>query len=186
MVSGGSQCKRGVCSITQILLRVFTDRPNNLGTQVCVVGGTGVAPSAIKQQGPMLTALLLALSQPSPDHKEATARWMVATLTYGSLSTTSTRSEASKVGDAFGNPYSYADVGGIPYLYASDLDSSMIDLFTASTAKTRGSLALSEATLTHPNGTSIIGACEIGSGLGDPENVSAFGFQPAHLDSNRA
>ena len=82
--------------------------------------------------------LALALLAPAaasgpPDGTDAVAlsRWMAAKLTWGTLSTTSTRSNGSQVGDAFGNPYSFADVGGVPYIYASNLDASAIDLFTA-------------------------------------------------------
>lgn len=91
---------------------------------------------------------------------------MVKNLDYGVLSTTSTRSEASTVGDAFGNPYSFAEKDGIPYIYASDLDASMVDI-AAESGSTRVSLAMSEAQLT---GNRSIAACEIGTLLGDPEN----------------
>lgn len=107
---------------------------------------------------------------PPPPYKEhaATARWMAHTLVWGVLSTTSTRSEATKVGDAFGNPNSFADVNGTPYLYVSDDDASMIDVFVAKTANPRVSLALSEASLL---GTKLARPdCTIGVGLGDPEN----------------
>merc|ERR1740138_715688 len=60
--------------------------------------------------------------------KPETARWMTQELNWGVLSTLSTRSEGSSVGDAFGNPYSFADVNGVPYFYASGLDASAIDL----------------------------------------------------------
>jgi hypothetical protein len=111
----------------------------------------------------------MALVPPPPYQKQAaTARWMATTLVWGVLSTISTRSEASKVGDAFGNPNSFADVKGIPYLYVSDDDASMIDVFVAKTATPRVSLALSEASLL---GTKLARAdCTIGTGLGDPEN----------------
>ena len=46
---------------------------------------------------------------------------MAKTLSWGAISTISTRSEASRVGDAFVNPYSFADVAGQPYFYASML-----------------------------------------------------------------
>jgi hypothetical protein len=118
----------------------------------------------------LAACLLSGIGQPAPYHKAGYARWMVSTLSYGSLSTTSTRSNGSHVGDAFGNTNSFADVKGTPYLYVSNLDASMIDLFTAPSAKPRGSLALSAASLLAPNGTSIIQDCEIGVGFGDPEN----------------
>ena len=41
------------------------------------------------------------------------------------------RSSGVRSGDAFGNPYSFADVEGVPYLFASDLDASMIDALGA-------------------------------------------------------
>lgn len=104
---------------------------------------------------------------PRPDYKDkvATARWMAKTLNWGVLSTTSSRSESSTPGDAFGNPYAFADASnGIPYFYASDLDASIVDL----NVSTRMTLALSEATLA---GTSDeVKACTIGEGFGDAEN----------------
>jgi hypothetical protein len=104
-----------------------------------------------------------------PPHKELaeTARWMVKHLDYGVLSTISTRTEASTVGDAFGNPYSFADAEGTPYFYASDMDASMVDIFTAAEPSTRVTFAMSEAQLT---GNESVKACEIGTFLGDPEN----------------
>lgn len=109
------------------------------------------------------------LSSPPPaKDKVATARWMASTLKYGALSTLSTRSEASTIGDPFGNPQSFADVNGVPHIWASMLDASMVDLFSAEGANPRASLALSEASLA---GTSeSVKACTIGSPLGDPEN----------------
>jgi len=103
--------------------------------------------------------------RPSPLEKVATARWMTKTLHWGALSTISSRTGSSTPGDAFGNPYGFADAAnGIPYIWASDLDSSMVDLKVS----TRMSLALSEATLA---GTSEeVPACTIGQGFGDPFN----------------
>jgi len=118
----------------------------------------------------LAACLLCGVAQPAPGEKAEYARWIVATLSFGALSTTSTRSSGSLVGDPFGNPYSFADVQGVPYIYASDLDASMIDLFTATTRNPRGSLALSAATLLNANGSSVVSACQIGSGYGDPEN----------------
>lgn len=105
---------------------------------------------------------------PPYQEKAATARWMANSLVWGVLSTTSTRTEATKVGDAFGNPNSFADVNGIPYLYVSNDDASMIDVFVAKTANPRVSLSLSEASLLGTNLTRP--DCTIGTGLGDPEN----------------
>lgn len=106
---------------------------------------------------------------PDTSDHVAYARWMAHTLTWGFLSTTSTRTEGTTPGTAFGNPYSFADVGGTPYIYASDLDGSMVDLFGASSLSTRGSLALSAASL---NGGDAFSSCKIGGvdPLGDPEN----------------
>lgn len=106
----------------------------------------------------------------SRDSHIKTARMMAKTLTWGFLSTTSTDNVGRKVGDAFGNPYSFADVGGQPYLFASDLDSSMKDLFKAAGASTRASIALSEAS--QPGKKSFLWKqkCQIGTVLGDPEN----------------
>lgn len=112
----------------------------------------------------LASLLSIALAKPPPHQKHAeVARWMVQNLNYGVLATTSTRSEASTIGDPFGNPYSFADAEGVPYFYASDLDASITDL----NASTRMSFAMSEAQLT---GNQSIAACEIGTLLGDPEN----------------
>jgi hypothetical protein len=74
------------------------------------------------------------------------------------------------VGDAFGNPYSFADVAGVPYFYASDLDASMVDLFGSANASKRASLSLSEAALGGTKSYLWKEKCKIGYGLGDPEN----------------
>ena len=115
------------------------------------------------------TLLCVGLASPPPFINHAgTARWMVQNLNYGVLSTTSTRSYASTIGDPFGNPYSFADASnGVPYFYASDMDASMVDIFTATEPNTRASFSMSEAELT---GNSSVAACEIGTALGDPEN----------------
>lgn len=117
------------------------------------------------------TALALAPSPP-PDQKAQTARWMASSTTWGFLSTISTREEATSIGAPFGNPYSFSEVQGVPYFYASDMDASMIDLLTSTLPKAnpRATFALSEATLKDPNGTATLAECRIGSGLGDPEN----------------
>ena len=108
---------------------------------------------------------------PAPTEYAATARWMVSDMTWGYMSTISTRTNASTPGDAFGNPYSFADASnGVPYFYVSDLDASIVDMFSGPGAKPRASLALSEATLRMVNGSAQIAACEIGTPLGDPEN----------------
>ncbi|KAH8098045.1 transcription factor binding protein [Aureococcus anophagefferens] len=97
----------------------------------------------------------------------AVARWMAETLDWGVLSTTSTRTEGTAVGDAFGNPYSFAEVGGVPYFYGSTLDASMTDAFAGAGASPRASLSLSEAEL---SGDDELSSCRIGAILGDPEN----------------
>jgi len=116
---------------------------------------------------PMRSTLLT--SPPPKKDKVATARWMASTLTYGALSTISTRTEATRVGDPFGNPESFADVNGVPYMWKSSLDASMIDLFSAPGANARASLALSEASLAGTKES--VAACTIGGGIfSDPES----------------
>ena len=113
-------------------------------------------------------AFAMGLASPPPVYKHAeTARWMIQNLNHGVLSTISTRSVASTIGDPFGNPYSHADVQGLPVFWASNLDSSMEDIFTAKTPSTRVSFSMSEAQLT---GNASVAACQIGTALGDPEN----------------
>ena len=109
------------------------------------------------------------LTPPPARDKAATARWMAHTLDWGVLSTVSTRTEGTTVGDPFGNPYSFADIDGVPYFYTSMLDSSMKDLaHNGGNISGRVSLALSEATLPADKASK---ACTIQpSTLGDPEN----------------
>ena len=117
---------------------------------------------------PIFALLTLATANPPPISQHvAFARWMASELTWGTLSTTSSRSEGSKIGDAFGNPYSFASVDGVPYFFASDMDGSMTDLFSNESTTSRASLSLSEASL---QGPLQVRACKIGSFLGDPEN----------------
>lgn len=108
--------------------------------------------------------------RPPSARKIATARWMANRLTWGVLSTISSRgsSEGSAVGSPFGNVYSIADgpVGngsGTPYLYTTLMDSSMIDIF-GERPNANVSLSLSEAA--HAGGYAD---CEA-SARGDPEN----------------
>lgn len=115
-----------------------------------------------------LVTVPLAFARPPHGEKAATARWMAHALDWGTLSTTSTRSDGTTVGDAFGNPYSFADVSGVPYFFASMLDASMIDAF-GKTGQARASFALSEAEITDP-GVSLRQYCQIGTFIGDPEN----------------
>jgi len=119
-----------------------------------------------------LAASATTSAPPPTQNTTATARWLAAHLAWGVLSTTSTRSDGTVNDAAFGNPYSYADVGGVPYLYVSELDVSVIDLQVSPKA----SLALSEASLKSANGTATLSACEIGAGLGDPENPPCARF----------
>ena len=58
---------------------------------------------------------------------------------------------------AFGNPNSIADLDGVPYIYASNEDSSFIDI----ALNKRVSFALSEAALTTKDGSANITACKI-------------------------
>jgi len=128
--------------------------------------------SASSKQHPTTTATssssLLATAPPagppSPKLPIATARWMVDAMNYGFLVTKSSRSDGSHIGDAFGNPYAFANVKGVPYFYGTDLDASMIDLFQGKSS--RASFALSEAS--YPE--AILNACKIGTLMGDPEN----------------
>lgn len=117
-----------------------------------------------------MVAVALA-SPPDPQDKASTARWMTSNIEWGVLSTTSSRNESTAVGEAFGNPYSFADADtGVPYFYASDLDASMIDLFTAANPNPRATLAISEASLHNASASATQAACKIGAGYGDPEN----------------
>ena len=114
------------------------------------------------------TSLPMMPTPPNASDHVATARWMASTLTWGVLSTISTRSDGSTVGDAFGNPNSFADVGGVPYIYGAAMDASFVDIFSG---KARASLSLSEASLMDKDGVATIADCEIGAGtFGDPEN----------------
>merc|ERR1712048_1136989 len=106
--------------------------------------------------------------KPPANDTVGTARWMASTLTYGVLSSISTRTEGCKIGDPFGNPYSFADVGGQPYFWATGLDVSWVDFLSAPEPNPRATLALSEAALTGSNNEQS--ACVVGGGLGDPEN----------------
>lgn len=107
-------------------------------------------------------------SKPPPVYKKAeTARWMARSLTYGFLATTSTRSDGSTPGDAFGNPYGIAEVDGTPYVYGTDMDASFADVFASARGSRRASIALTEASLPGPT----LRACKIAHGSnGDPEN----------------
>lgn len=108
-------------------------------------------------------------SPPLPIFKAKTARWMVKSLTYGFMTTISTRSRGTLVGTAFANPYALADIDGVVYMYTSALEASMIDIFVGNATDKpypRGSLALSEAS--YPG--KPLSTCTIGGPLGDPED----------------
>lgn len=87
-----------------------------------------------------LLLLVCAASITTAD-RASNARWIVHSLSYGVLSTTSVQYD----GVAFGNPQSFVDgtldnsTGNI-YMYVSGLDASMIDI----TAKPQASFTLSE------------------------------------------
>jgi hypothetical protein len=97
---------------------------------------------------------------------------MVHSLDWGVLSTISTRLDGGASPIPFGNIYSFVDgtcknSTGIPYMYGTFLDQSLID----STANNMVSLTLTEASLSsvcaNKDGLS---ACTLGSKYGDPEN----------------
>ena len=106
----------------------------------------------------IVSAAASAFAPPATDGA-AFARSMVSTITWGTLSTSSTRSEGTNVGTAFGNPYSIADVGGVPYVYASGLDASATDLFGKESSSPLCTLTLSQATVQHANGSAVFSAC---------------------------
>jgi len=109
----------------------------------------------------MLSLVSVAASAFAPPATDgaAFARSMVSTITWGTLSTSSTRSEGTNVGTAFGNPYSIADVGGVPYVYASGLDASATDLFGKESSSPLCTLTLSQASVQHANGSAVFSAC---------------------------
>lgn len=108
--------------------------------------------------------------RPAKHDKAKTARWMVHSLDWGTLTTIS-----SRLGDGdipFGNIYSFTDgtcnnSTGIPYFYGTYLDQSLID----SVGNPMVSLSLSEASLSSVCGNKDgLDACSLGSRYGDPEN----------------
>ena len=109
----------------------------------------------------MLSLVSVAASAFAPPATDgaAFARSMVSTITWGTLSTSSTRSEGTNLGTAFGNPYSIADVGGVPYVYASGLDASATDLFGKESSSPLCTLTLSQASVQHANGSAVFSAC---------------------------
>merc|ERR1711865_596248 len=104
-----------------------------------------------------------------------TARGMVSAIQWGALVTTSTRnqSQGSHPGDAFGNPNSLADVAGVPYIYASALDASFVDI---AAGETRISFALTEAALQNSDGSANVTSCKIGARLVFSGAVSKVAF----------
>jgi hypothetical protein len=99
-----------------------------------------------------------------------TARWMVHSLDWGTLTTISTRLGGGEI--PFGNIYSFVDgtctkSTGIPYFYGTYLDQSLLD----SMDNPMVSLSLSEASLASVCGNKDgLDACSLGSKYGDPEN----------------
>ena len=92
------------------------------------------------------------------DHA-AYARWMVRSMTWGTMSTIST--QASIAGYPFGNPVSFADGGtGNPYMCVSPLDSSVKDL-----------QATMSSTLSAAQGQSAPAACRASRGAATPSAV---------------
>eukprot|EP00566_Odontella_aurita_P019236 CAMPEP_0113558948 /NCGR_PEP_ID=MMETSP0015_2-20120614/18629_1 /TAXON_ID=2838 /ORGANISM="Odontella" /LENGTH=310 /DNA_ID=CAMNT_0000460539 /DNA_START=253 /DNA_END=1185 /DNA_ORIENTATION=+ /assembly_acc=CAM_ASM_000160 len=138
----------------------------------------GVALAALDDESLMRDMAELQLTcpdmpaRPPYDEKARRARWMVHSLDWGVLSTISTRTAAFSSGTPvpFGNIYSFADgpcqkSSGVPFLFASDLDQSMIDIEEHPIV----SLSLSEAELPGPI---LPDECVVGGqkGFGDPEN----------------
>jgi len=122
-----------------------------------------------------LLALMVASAwaQPVPTSKVETARWMTNNIGWGVLSTTSARDQGALLGEAFGNPQSFADVNGAIYFFVSDQDGSMIDVFVGNgsvKANPQASFAISEASLHNKTAAATQPACQIGTALGDPEN----------------
>lgn len=109
-------------------------------------------------------------NRPRKDDKVTTARWMVHSLDWGTLTTISTR-----LGDRnipFGNIYSFVDgtctnSTGVPYFFGTYLDQSLID----SIDNPMVSLSLSEASLSSVCGNKdVLEECSLASKYGDPEN----------------
>lgn len=110
--------------------------------------------------------------RPDRAEKALTARWMVHSLDWGTLSTVSTRLGTVEKPMPFGNIYSFIDgtcenSTGIPYFYGTYMDQSFAD-----TKKNEiVSLSLSEASLSsvciEKKGMDV---CTIGTKFGDPEN----------------
>jgi len=110
------------------------------------------------------------MDRPPTGMKAATARWMMHSLDWGTLTTISSRLGTGNV--PFGNTYSYVDGAcsnstGIPYFYGTFMDQSLID----STQNSMVSFTLSEASLSSVCGNKNgLTACSLKSQYGDPEN----------------
>lgn len=108
--------------------------------------------------------------RPATGNKAMTARWMVHSLDWGTLTTISTRLGGGEI--SFGNIYSFVDgtctnSTGIPYFYGTYLDQSLID----SMENPMVSLSLSEASLSSVCGNKDgLSACSLVSKYGDPES----------------
>lgn len=117
------------------------------------------------------------LKRPQAHLKDLTARWMVHTLSWGTISTISTR--LSNEPTPFGNTISFVDGScgestGTPYFYGSLMDQTFKD----TTANPVISLTLSEASLSGVCGAEALTQClpyatideDNGEWGGDPEN----------------
>jgi Pyridoxamine 5'-phosphate oxidase len=112
------------------------------------------------------------LPRPDKAEKATTARWMVHSLSWGTLSTISTRIGDDTSPVPFGNIYSFVDgpcheATGIPYFYGTYLDQS----FTDTLVNPIVSLSLSEASLSSVCANRDgLDACTLGTKYGDPES----------------
>lgn len=108
--------------------------------------------------------------RPDKSEKALTARWMVHSLDWGTLSTISTRVGSANI--PFGNIYSFVDgpchnSTGIPYFYGTYLDQSLED----SLENPMVSLSLTEASLSAVCANKQrLDSCTLGTQYGDPEN----------------
>lgn len=108
------------------------------------------------------------LDQPSPSDKELSARWMVHSLDWGVLSTTSARLPNSP---PFGNVYSFVDgscgiSSGTPYFYGSHMDQSFKDM----AVNAKASFTLSAAAINSVCSSGKSPPSCIISDRGDPES----------------
>jgi hypothetical protein len=111
---------------------------------------------------------------PRPDkaEKAKTARWMIHSMSWGTLATISTRIGNATSPVPFGNTISFVDgpcseATGIPYFYGTYLDQSFTDTLQNPTV----SLSLSEASLSSVcSNRDGLEACQLSTKYGDPEN----------------